>query len=112
MNATCPNLVGSSKIAALGKGAGTGAGVAFGTSPVGFQAACGAIMGLGLLFPLTLFAAAGYLGYRACLCQGKKIPGSGFNPESPAADQSLNDGRLFHPSQTTLAQACKNIVGS
>lgn len=111
-----PKLVGKSKIVVLGKsvGAGTAAGAAttFGSSPVGFSAVCGVLTGVGLLFPLALVAAVGYLGYRACLHDGRKIPGSGFNPTSPAADHSLNDGRLFHPSQTKLTEACRNIVGT
>jgi hypothetical protein len=117
MNVQCPQLVGSTKMAAIGKGAGAGsfagAGVVFGTSPWGFQAVGGAITGMGALFPLALLAACGYLGYRACVRDAMKIPGGcSFNPEAPAAEGELNDGRLFHPSQTTLTRACRRIAGS
>jgi hypothetical protein len=117
MNAACPNLVGSTtKVATLGKGAGAsfgaGAGTVFGTSPWGFQAACGAIVGMGILFPLVLVAAVGYLGYKACTCDSRKIPGSGFSPLAPEADSPLTDGRLINPGQNLLAEACRNIVGS
>ena len=117
MNTPYPQLVGSTKIAAFGKGAGAGsvagAGDVFGTSPWGFQAVCGAITGMGLLFPVALFAACGYLGYRACVREAMKIPGGcTFNPSAPAAENELEDGRLFHPSRTTLAEACRNIAGS
>jgi hypothetical protein len=117
MNTQYPHLVGSTKAAALGKGAGAGsvasAGVLFGTSPWGFQAVCGAIAGMGLIFPAALVAACGYLRYRACVRDAMKIPkGCSYNSSAPAADVELQDGRLFHPSQTTLTEACRSLAGS
>jgi len=103
---------------ALGKGAGAGSGtgiatgVAFGTSPWGTSAVCGAMFGMGLLFPLVLIASIGYLGYKAALTDVEKVPGSGFNPQAPATYRPLDDGRLFHPCQTTLTDACRNIAGT
>lgn len=104
------------KAAATGKGLAAGStvgtGVLFGSAPCGFQLVYGTVVGMGFLFPLALAASVGYLGYRACVYNYRKIPGSGFNPAAPAADRALNDGRIYHPSETTLVDACRNIVGS
>jgi hypothetical protein len=73
----CPNLVGGAKAVAFGNGAGAGAGTGYGAGAgcgtgtgMGFhavaggcKAACGAVLGHGLL-PLALVAAVGYLGYK------------------------------------------------
>jgi hypothetical protein len=79
----CPNVVGSAKAVAWGKGAGAGAGygvgggfgagagcgtgsgmgMGFHAVAGGCKAACGAVLGHGLL-PLALVAAVGYLGYK------------------------------------------------
>ena len=83
MIANCPNLIGSVKTVAWGKGAGTGLGYGAGSgSGAGYGAGCGTGSGLGLhamaggckaacgsllgagFFPLALVAAVGFLGYK------------------------------------------------
>jgi hypothetical protein len=71
----CPNVVGSAKAVAWGKGAGTGMG--FHSVTGGCKAACGAFLGHAL-FPLALVVAAGYLGYKVykmsnCDCPGGHV---------------------------------------
>ena len=83
MIANCPNLIGSVKTVAWGKGAGTGLGYGAGSgygagygagcgtgSGIGLhamaggcKAACGSLLGAGF-FPLALVAAVGFLGYK------------------------------------------------
>ena len=83
MIANCPNLIGSVKTVAWGKGAGTGLGYGAGSGyGAGYGAGCGTGSGLGLhamaggckaacgsllgagFFPLALVAAVGFLGYK------------------------------------------------
>ena len=83
MIANCPNLIGSVKTVAWGKGAGTGLGYGAGSGygagygagcgtgsglglhamAGGCKAACGSLLGVGF-FPLALVAAVGFLGYK------------------------------------------------
>ena len=82
MIANCPNLIGSVKTVAWGKGAGAGAGYGAGMG-YGAGAGCAPGMGMGLhgmaagckavccssvlgvgLFPLAIVAAVGFLGYK------------------------------------------------
>ena len=83
MIANCPNLIGSVKTVAWGKGAGTGLGYGAGSgygagygagcgtgSGIGLhamaggcKAACGSLLGAGF-FPFALVAAVGFLGYK------------------------------------------------
>ncbi|HIJ90590.1 MAG: hypothetical protein OEV89_07460 [Desulfobulbaceae bacterium] len=95
MIANCPNLIGSVKTVAWGNGAGGGYGAGYGagcgtgggmgmhTMAGGCKAACGAVLGHGLL-PLALIAAVGYLGYKVYAISKNEVTGGPVKSVSAA----------------------------
>jgi len=78
MIANCPNVIAGCQTVAWGNGAGTGMGYGAGGYGAGYgagggmgmhaiagccKAACGSVLGVGIL-PLALVAAVGFLGYK------------------------------------------------